>query len=180
MFSLPLPGAAEPGQDLSSDQLSAKVCLLAACGRKAWRSGECIDFPSLVPTALLVYRVFRNEAKRTIKVLHGLLHVFAFIIALVGEFLGTAFPSLFRRLLLGIPGRDTGCWDASPEVLASQVSLGSPRLRPSPISLSSCDPSSLVQAWWRCSTTTGRRAMLTCTACTAGVASSSLCSTSCR
>ncbi|XP_019493303.1 PREDICTED: cytochrome b561 [Hipposideros armiger] len=34
--------------------------------------------------ALLVYRVFRNEAKRTVKVLHGLLHVFAFIIALVG------------------------------------------------------------------------------------------------
>ncbi|KAI5929110.1 Cytochrome b561 [Manis javanica] len=34
--------------------------------------------------ALLVYRVFRNEARRTTKVLHGLLHVFAFIIALVG------------------------------------------------------------------------------------------------
>ncbi|XP_011384897.1 cytochrome b561, partial [Pteropus vampyrus] len=34
--------------------------------------------------ALLVYRVFRNEAKRTTKILHGLLHVFAFIIALVG------------------------------------------------------------------------------------------------
>uniref|UniRef100_A0A287CYG0 Transmembrane ascorbate-dependent reductase CYB561 n=1 Tax=Ictidomys tridecemlineatus TaxID=43179 RepID=A0A287CYG0_ICTTR len=34
--------------------------------------------------ALLVYRVFRKEAKRTTKVLHGLLHVFAFIIALVG------------------------------------------------------------------------------------------------
>ncbi|ELW67518.1 Cytochrome b561 [Tupaia chinensis] len=33
--------------------------------------------------ALLVYRVFRNEAKRTTKVLHGLLHVFALIIALV-------------------------------------------------------------------------------------------------
>ncbi|XP_005402282.2 PREDICTED: cytochrome b561 [Chinchilla lanigera] len=34
--------------------------------------------------ALLVYRVFRKEAKRTTKVLHGLLHVFAFIISLVG------------------------------------------------------------------------------------------------
>nr|KAF6295426.1 cytochrome b561 [Myotis myotis] len=34
--------------------------------------------------ALLVYRVFRNEAKRTTKILHGLLHGFAFIIALVG------------------------------------------------------------------------------------------------
>uniref|UniRef100_A0A383ZL42 Transmembrane ascorbate-dependent reductase CYB561 n=1 Tax=Balaenoptera acutorostrata scammoni TaxID=310752 RepID=A0A383ZL42_BALAS len=34
--------------------------------------------------ALLVYRVFRNEAKRTTKILHGLLHVFAFVIALVG------------------------------------------------------------------------------------------------
>lgn len=46
--------------------------------------------------ALLVYRVFRNEAKRTTKVLHGLLHVFAFIIALVGEFLGTAsLPPIF-------------------------------------------------------------------------------------
>lgn len=34
--------------------------------------------------ALLVYRVFRKEAKRTTKILHGLLHIFAFIIALVG------------------------------------------------------------------------------------------------
>lgn len=34
--------------------------------------------------ALLVYRVFRNEAKRTTKILHGLLHVLAFVIALVG------------------------------------------------------------------------------------------------
>lgn len=34
--------------------------------------------------ALLVYRVFRNETKRTTKVLHGLLHVLALIIALVG------------------------------------------------------------------------------------------------
>uniref|UniRef100_A0A2I2YAB6 Transmembrane ascorbate-dependent reductase CYB561 n=1 Tax=Gorilla gorilla gorilla TaxID=9595 RepID=A0A2I2YAB6_GORGO len=34
--------------------------------------------------ALLVYRVFRNEAKRTTKVLHGLLHIFALVIALVG------------------------------------------------------------------------------------------------
>ncbi|CAO2645745.1 Transmembrane ascorbate-dependent reductase CYB561 [Lemmus lemmus] len=34
--------------------------------------------------ALLVYRVFRKEAKRTTKILHGLLHVVAFIIALVG------------------------------------------------------------------------------------------------
>ncbi|XP_020853230.1 transmembrane ascorbate-dependent reductase CYB561 isoform X1 [Phascolarctos cinereus] len=34
--------------------------------------------------ALLVYRVFRNEAKRTTKILHGLLHIFALIIALVG------------------------------------------------------------------------------------------------
>uniref|UniRef100_A0A7N4PFF2 Transmembrane ascorbate-dependent reductase CYB561 n=1 Tax=Sarcophilus harrisii TaxID=9305 RepID=A0A7N4PFF2_SARHA len=34
--------------------------------------------------ALLVYRVFRNETKRTTKILHGLLHIFALIIALVG------------------------------------------------------------------------------------------------
>lgn len=34
--------------------------------------------------ALLVYRVFRSETKRTTKVLHGLLHVLAFVIALVG------------------------------------------------------------------------------------------------
>uniref|UniRef100_A0A8C5XRU5 Transmembrane ascorbate-dependent reductase CYB561 n=1 Tax=Microcebus murinus TaxID=30608 RepID=A0A8C5XRU5_MICMU len=80
--------------------------------------------------ALLVYRVFRNEAKRTTKVLHGLLHVFALVIALVGEFLGA--------------GSHTRCL-----------------------------------AWWRCSTTTRRRAMLTCTACTAGVGSSSLSFTLC-
>lgn len=34
--------------------------------------------------ALLVHRVFRKETKRTTKVVHGLLHVFAFVIALVG------------------------------------------------------------------------------------------------
>lgn len=34
--------------------------------------------------ALLVHRVFRKEPKRTTKIVHGLLHVFAFVIALVG------------------------------------------------------------------------------------------------
>ncbi|CAM5128443.1 unnamed protein product [Natator depressus] len=34
--------------------------------------------------ALLVYRVFRNETKRSAKILHGLLHAFALVIALVG------------------------------------------------------------------------------------------------
>uniref|UniRef100_A0A8D0H461 Transmembrane ascorbate-dependent reductase CYB561 n=1 Tax=Sphenodon punctatus TaxID=8508 RepID=A0A8D0H461_SPHPU len=34
--------------------------------------------------ALLVYRVFRNETKRATKILHGVLHVFALVIALVG------------------------------------------------------------------------------------------------
>ncbi|KYO46533.1 transmembrane ascorbate-dependent reductase CYB561 [Alligator mississippiensis] len=34
--------------------------------------------------ALLVYRVFRNESKRSTKILHGLLHVLALVIALVG------------------------------------------------------------------------------------------------
>lgn len=34
--------------------------------------------------ALLVYRVFRKETKRTTKLLHALLHIFALIIALVG------------------------------------------------------------------------------------------------
>lgn len=41
-------------------------------------------------------------------------------------------------------------------------------------------PLSPAQAWWPCSTTTGRRATRTCTACTAGVASSCWFSTSCR
>lgn len=81
------------------------------------------------PQALLVYRVFRKEAKRTTKILHGLLHVAAFIIALVGEFLGTAFlpPPLLQDiqslpqaswpgptlLLPGIPGSGTGSWPSS-------------------------------------------------------------------
>nr|XP_028595174.1 cytochrome b561 isoform X2 [Podarcis muralis] len=34
--------------------------------------------------ALLVYRVFRNESKRSTKILHGLLHALALVIALVG------------------------------------------------------------------------------------------------
>lgn len=43
--------------------------------------------------ALLVYRVFRKEPKRTTKIVHGLLHVFAFVIALVGEFRAQDAPS---------------------------------------------------------------------------------------
>lgn len=39
----------------------------------------------LFPAALLVYRVFRNESKPFTKLLHGLLHALALIIALVGE-----------------------------------------------------------------------------------------------
>lgn len=68
------------------------MCLLAARGRKAPAPARALTFP-LIPAALLVYRVFRNEAKRATKILHGLLHVFAFIIALVGEFLGSALPT---------------------------------------------------------------------------------------
>lgn len=68
------------------------MCLLAARGRKAPARARAPTFP-LIPAALLVYRVFRNEAKRATKILHGLLHVFAFIIALVGEFLGSALPT---------------------------------------------------------------------------------------
>nr|XP_033775277.1 cytochrome b561 isoform X2 [Geotrypetes seraphini] len=34
--------------------------------------------------ALLVYRVFRNETKRATKILHGTLHVFAFVLAMIG------------------------------------------------------------------------------------------------
>ncbi|KAL8175814.1 UNVERIFIED_CONTAM: hypothetical protein K2H54_008902 [Gekko kuhli] len=34
--------------------------------------------------ALLVYRIFRNESKRSTKILHGLLHALALVIALVG------------------------------------------------------------------------------------------------
>lgn len=40
--------------------------------------------PTLSPSALLVYRVFRNEAKRSTKTLHALLHGLALVIALVG------------------------------------------------------------------------------------------------
>lgn len=107
------------------------MCPLAARGRKAPAPARAPTFP-LIPAALLVYRVFRNEAKRATKILHGLLHVFAFIIALVGEFLGSALPTPALLPLLGIPGRDTGCWDKSPEIPASQVSLGSPHRLPSP------------------------------------------------
>ncbi|XP_044188458.1 transmembrane ascorbate-dependent reductase CYB561 [Thunnus albacares] len=34
--------------------------------------------------AILVYRVFRNEAKRNVKVLHGIIHLFALIISIIG------------------------------------------------------------------------------------------------
>ncbi|CAL9693604.1 unnamed protein product [Knipowitschia caucasica] len=34
--------------------------------------------------AVLVYRVFRNESKRNVKMLHGIIHLFALIISVVG------------------------------------------------------------------------------------------------
>ncbi|KAG7492308.1 hypothetical protein MATL_G00013620 [Megalops atlanticus] len=34
--------------------------------------------------AILVYRVFRNESKRSIKILHAMLHLFALIVSIVG------------------------------------------------------------------------------------------------
>uniref|UniRef100_A0A8D1QMJ6 Transmembrane ascorbate-dependent reductase CYB561 n=1 Tax=Sus scrofa TaxID=9823 RepID=A0A8D1QMJ6_PIG len=60
-------------------------CLLNDPGQEGLvlRSARCHSL-SHGPPALLVYRVFRNEAKRTTKILHGLLHVLAFVIALVG------------------------------------------------------------------------------------------------
>lgn len=69
------------------------MCLLAALAGGLRAGVSTLTFPFSRPTALLVYRVFRNEAKRTTKVLHGLLHVFAFVIALVGE-LGAGAPFL--------------------------------------------------------------------------------------
>lgn len=35
---------------------------------------------------VLVYRVFRNESKRSVKILHALLHMMALIISIVGKF----------------------------------------------------------------------------------------------
>ncbi|XP_076609794.1 transmembrane ascorbate-dependent reductase CYB561 isoform X2 [Chaetodon auriga] len=35
-------------------------------------------------TAILVYRVFRNEAKRNVKLLHGIIHLLALIASIVG------------------------------------------------------------------------------------------------
>ncbi|KAL3054423.1 hypothetical protein OYC64_006705 [Pagothenia borchgrevinki] len=34
--------------------------------------------------AILVYRVFRNEAKRNVKILHGIIHLLALIVSIVG------------------------------------------------------------------------------------------------
>lgn len=38
-----------------------------------------------VSPAILVYRVFHNEAKRNIKVLHGIIHLLALILSIIGE-----------------------------------------------------------------------------------------------
>lgn len=76
----------------------------------------------------------------------------------------------------GIPARTLAA-GKSPEGPGSRVSLGSPHPLHQPVL--TC-PLSVVQAWWRCSTTTRKRATRTCTACTAGVASSSSFSTLCR
>ncbi|KAJ7345360.1 hypothetical protein JRQ81_001310 [Phrynocephalus forsythii] len=63
-------------------------------GGLAWASAELqfnvhplcmvLGMVFLQGDALLVYRVFRNESKRSTKVLHGLLHALALIVALVG------------------------------------------------------------------------------------------------
>ncbi|XP_058714003.1 transmembrane ascorbate-dependent reductase CYB561 isoform X2 [Poecile atricapillus] len=45
---------------------------------------QLLGLTLLATTALLVYRVFRHEAKRSTKALHALLHGLALVIALVG------------------------------------------------------------------------------------------------
>lgn len=44
-----------------------------------------INSPVSLSLAILVYRVFRNEAKRNIKLLHGIIHLLALIISIVGK-----------------------------------------------------------------------------------------------
>lgn len=41
--------------------------------------------PSSSSAAILVYRVFRNEAKRNVKLLHGIIHLLALIFSIIGE-----------------------------------------------------------------------------------------------
>nr|XP_056719694.1 transmembrane ascorbate-dependent reductase CYB561 [Euleptes europaea] len=63
-------------------------------GGIAWESSELqfnihplcmiVGMVFLQGDALLVYRIFRNESKRSTKILHGLLHALALVIALVG------------------------------------------------------------------------------------------------
>uniref|UniRef100_A0A5G2RE21 Transmembrane ascorbate-dependent reductase CYB561 n=1 Tax=Sus scrofa TaxID=9823 RepID=A0A5G2RE21_PIG len=80
-------------------QWTLKLCGISVCPQnkpktrpgihrtadQRWWAGAGVVAPGRAPSApLLVYRVFRNEAKRTTKILHGLLHVLAFVIALVG------------------------------------------------------------------------------------------------
>ena len=40
---------------------------------------------SVRPPAIMVYRVFRNENKRSVKILHAVLHVTALIFSIIGE-----------------------------------------------------------------------------------------------
>lgn len=53
-----------------------------------WGGGMPVDtaplLTALSPSALLVYRAFRNEARRSTKALHALLHGLALLIALFG------------------------------------------------------------------------------------------------
>ena len=42
----------------------------------------------------MVFRAFRNEAKRSVKILHGVLHLLALLISIIGKF------NLFLRLPL--------------------------------------------------------------------------------
>lgn len=52
---------------------------------------------------VLVYRVFRDESKRSVKILHALLHMMALIISVVGKFRIMGLVCLSVKLYYSLP-----------------------------------------------------------------------------
>lgn len=136
LFSLRFLVADGPGQALSSEHLRPRcVSSLPAAGRLPLRRGPRLSLSLPQPCWFTASSETRPNAppKSCTGCCMSLPSSSPWWVSSWAQ--PSPPPPLLPSSLLplpGIPGRDTGCWDKSPEVPASQVSLGSPHPLPSP------------------------------------------------